>query len=124
MSGKARSTGRRLLALDGLRGLAACAVVFYHSILHNDLSLLNRVLYQPLQAAGNTRDFVTKLALILLNGEGAAFRFFVLSGCVLRLSLENKRDEPVLSVCPRFIGARVARLYPPLIVCMVLFYIM
>jgi len=113
---------RRARPLDGLRGVAACAVVFYHAILHNDLSLIDRVLYQPLQAVATAGDTLTKFALICLNGEVAVLVFFVLSGCVLRLSLESRGAEPAWSLCMRFAAARAFRLYPPVIVCMVLFY--
>ncbi len=109
-------------ALDGLRGMAACAVVFYHAILHNDLSLVDRVLYQALQASGSVRDAATKFALICFDGELAVYVFFVLSGCVLRLALERRDDEPAVSLSAGFIAARLLRLYPPVIICMVLFY--
>lgn len=111
-------------ALDGLRGFAAAAVVFYHAILHNDLSLINRVLYPPLQVASNFRDALTKLALVLLNGETAVYVFFVLSGAVLCRSLERRNEERWLVTCMAFSGARILRLYPPLIACLVLYYAM
>ncbi len=112
----------RARALDGLRGIAAAAVVIYHSILHNDLSLIPRVLYQPLQAMPTLRDAVTKLFLIVFNGEVAVYVFFVLSGCVLRMSLQRQGDERAARLCAGFALARAVRLYPPVIACMVLFY--
>lgn len=112
----------RARALDGLRGVAACAVVFYHAILHNDLSLLTRVLAQPLQAMESTRDVLTKLALIGLNGEVAVYVFFVLSGCVLRRSLESHREDGGWTLSARFAAARAVRLYPPVIVAVLLLY--
>jgi peptidoglycan/LPS O-acetylase OafA/YrhL len=100
----------------------------YHSILHNDASLVPRVLVQPLQAMPTVRDAVTKLFLVLFNGEVAVYVFFVLSGCVLRLSLERQGRDPRIGsgeaarLCAGFALARAVRLYPPVIACMVLFY--
>ncbi len=112
----------RARALDGLRGIAAAAVVVYHSILHNDLSLIPRVLYQPLQAMPTLRDVLTKLFLIVCNGEVAVYVFFVLSGCVLRISLQRQGQESAARLCAGFALTRAVRLYPPVIACMVLFY--
>ena len=112
----------RSRALDGLRGIAAAAVVVYHSILHNDVSLVPRVLFQPMQAMPTLRDAATKLFLIVCNGEAAVYVFFVLSGCVLRMSLQRQGREPAARLCAGFALARAVRLYPPVIACMVLFY--
>ncbi|MDQ2762800.1 MAG: acyltransferase family protein, partial [Pseudomonadota bacterium] len=114
----------RARALDGLRGVAACAVVFYHAMLHKDPSIIARVLYKPLQEMTTARDVATKLALTLFNGEIAVTLFFVLSGCVLRLSLDRQRHEPAFRVCTAFALARAIRLYPPVIASLLLFYAM
>jgi peptidoglycan/LPS O-acetylase OafA/YrhL len=52
----------------------------------------------------------------------AVFVFFVLSGCVLRLSLEGRNNGPPALLCARFTAARMLRLYPPVVVCLVAFY--
>ncbi|MBD0275158.1 MAG: acyltransferase [Acetobacteraceae bacterium] len=109
-------------ALDGLRGLAACAVVFYHAILHLDLPLVERVLLPPLQDACTARDALTKVALQVFHGQTAVFVFFVLSGCVLRLSLERQGNAPAARLCAAFAANRVLRLYPPVVACMLLFF--
>lgn len=112
----------RARALDGLRGVAACAVVLYHGILHNDLGLVQRVLLQPIQSASSLRDGITKLALSLFDGEASVYIFFVLSGCVLRMSLARHGDEAGSRLGLGFAAARAVRLYPPVVVCMLLLY--
>jgi peptidoglycan/LPS O-acetylase OafA/YrhL len=112
----------RSQALDGLRGFAALAVVFYHGILHYDLSLIDRVLVAPLQNATSGRDVLTKIALTLQHGGAAVVIFFVLSGAVLRLSLDRRKNEPVFVTAIAFAGARALRLYPPLVACLLLFF--
>lgn len=111
-------------ALDGLRGFAAAAVVVYHAILHNDLALMDRVLYRPIQAAANVDDVLVKLMLLLQNGETAVYLFFVLSGAVLHLSLDRRASEPALRLGAGFVFQRLLRLYPPLIGCLLLMFAM
>ncbi len=108
--------------MDGLRGIAACAVVVYHGILHNDPALVQRVLLEPVQSAASVRDGLTKLALSLFDGEAAVYIFFVLSGCVLRMSLARQGGERAGRLCAGFALARAVRLYPPVVACMVLIY--
>jgi peptidoglycan/LPS O-acetylase OafA/YrhL len=120
MIGQAPTADRRSHALDGLRGYAACAVAFYHAIFICDPTLVERVSYQPIQALETTRDVVTKMALTVLNGETAVFLFFILSGCVLRLSLQRRADSPAIPLCIGFAANRVMRLYPPLIIRLLL----
>jgi hypothetical protein len=79
-------------ALDGLRGVAAATVAYYHGILHFDPNLIDRVLYTPLQVARSAGDVMAKIALTIFNGEDAVFLFFLMSGCVLRLSLDRGRE--------------------------------
>lgn len=103
-------------ALDGLRGFAATAVIFYHAILHNDAGMIERVLFRPIQSLGSFYDMLLKLALQIQHGETAVYVFFVLSGTVLQLSLARRGDALA------FTRARLLRLYPPLVACLVLFY--
>ena len=124
MVSSASNDGTRSHALDGLRGMAALAVVFYHAILHMDLTLIERVLNVRLQSMPSLRDGLTKVALLIFNGHTAVYVFFVLSGCVLTLSLDRKRDQPTAAIAASFLLTRAARLYPPVIVCMLLFFAM
>lgn len=112
----------RAHALDGLRGYAAIAVAFYHGILHDDRTLIPRVLHQSILVCDNLRDLLTKIALVLVNGEVAVHIFFVLSGAVLRLSLDRQRDQPFAQTAVSFAGVRTLRLYPPLIVCLLFYF--
>ena len=111
----------RSRALDGLRGFAAVAVIYYHAILHPDVTLIDRVLYAPIQAAGSVRDAASKIGLTVLNGESAVFLFFVLSGCVLHLSLGRLGHLTPLPLAASFTVARLVRLYPPLAACLLAF---
>ncbi|MES2152509.1 MAG: acyltransferase [Pseudomonadota bacterium] len=111
-------------ALDGLRGFAAAAVVVYHAILHNDLALMERVLYRPIQAVASVDDLLAKLMLLLQNGETAVYVFFVLSGAVLHLSLDRRAGVHPVRLVAAFVRNRLLRLYPPLIACLLLMFAM
>lgn len=110
-------------ALDGLRGLAATAVVFYHAILHYDLALVDRVLVQPFDSVSGARDFATKAALVIFNGQAAVVLFFVLSGVVLQRSLERDRGT-TFGIAIRFAIKRLFRIMPAVVVCMSIFYVL
>ncbi len=114
----------RSKALDGLRGVAATAVVFFHAILHNDWPALEPVLIRPIQAAASRHDLVAKVLLSVFNGWAAVTVFFVLSGCVLRVSLDRRAGEAIAPTAMGFTLARLIRLYPPVIACMILFYLL
>ncbi len=87
----------RVHALDGLRGVAALAVVVFHVFLFTDLT-------EPTRAA----LLATPLGL-LANGPGAVHVFFVLSGYVLAIAL-SRDDAP--GRVPRFYVRRVFRIHP------------
>jgi peptidoglycan/LPS O-acetylase OafA/YrhL len=115
-------TAARNHQLDGLRGIAATAVVFYHAILHADDSLVQRVLLTPIQELTSVRDIVSKLALMAFDGEEAVMIFFVLSGLVLHLSLQREPAGSLLSITTRFTVQRLCRILPAVIVCMLAIY--
>lgn len=60
---KYRETHTRVkrTSLDGLRGWAVVAIALYHAILHNDLSLIERVLKQPIQTQSGLSDMISKV---------------------------------------------------------------
>lgn len=106
--------------IDGLRGLAAAAVVFYHSILYvGDLAATTLLL--PIQQLPSLRDKITKIALMAMNGHSAVMLFFVLSGFVLTLSLNRIGDLNAKAVF-NFTIKRLLRLYPVLVVVIAVFW--
>ncbi|MFC3771475.1 acyltransferase family protein [Paenibacillus sp. GCM10012303] len=112
---------KRNLALDGLRGYATLAVIIYHAILLMDLSLIDRVLLVPIQNIPGTYDVVTKVGLMIFNGETAVAIFFVLSGVVLFNSLINGK-KGFFRLCIDFVIKRILRIYPALIICLLVLF--
>lgn len=108
--------------IDGLRGLAAVSVVFYHSILVNGGLIVPEVLYRPIQDLTTLRAVVTKLFLFAFNGENAVYVFFVLSGLVLGASLRKSPITPKLVAA--FVVKRACRLYPAIFGCFALMYVL
>jgi len=112
----------RSRALDGLRGIAALAVIFYHAILHHEV-LVGTVLVQPIQDFASSRNVITKILLMIFNGHSAVMLFFVLSGFVLTLSLDRMKGT-ASDVLTRFVVRRAFRLYPALFVAMAFYWAM
>ena len=109
----------RQIEIDGLRGLAAVSVIFYHAILYTG-DTASTTLLLPIQELGTTRDALTKIALMLVSGHSAVMLFFVLSGFVLTLSLE-RIGRINARVALDFGVRRIFRLYPALVVSLLVF---
>ena len=114
--------GGRNDQLDGLRGYAALAVVFFHSILGIDPTLIPRVLFQSPFKIDDSYDRFAKAAITLLNGHTAVAIFFILSGAVLFDSLDREKGGP-LAISAKFAVKRFLRIYPALFVCLILCWI-
>lgn len=114
MVSDSRSTG-----LDGIRGMAAVAVVIYHGINICDLTIPTRVINPELSMVP-VADWPGRLALCIFDGSTAVNIFFILSGLVLSASLQR---EPVFDVwtTARFVLRRILRIYPALIVAVLAF---
>lgn len=110
--------GQRSHALDGLRGLAALAVIFYHCLLL-DPRLPRNVLPVPIQDLTHPGDIIAKFALALFSGSLAVLLFFVLSGFVLKLSFDRMQGSPA-TVAYNFVVRRLCRLFPVLIFALAL----
>jgi peptidoglycan/LPS O-acetylase OafA/YrhL len=110
--------GARNTALDGLRGYAAIAVVFYHSILGSDTSLIPGVLRPPIWTQHSGYGVLEKVALSLLNGELAVPVFFAISGIVLFRSLASLHRGAWLRTCWTFALRRFVRIWPVLAVAL------
>lgn len=99
-------------SLTALRGFASLVVVMLHALLFFKVggSDVERGLptgEEPWQVA------VQKLLLILFSGDAAVTLFFVLSGCVLAMSLQRKgRLDP--ETLKQFYLRRFFRIYPAL----------
>ena len=108
-------------SLDGLRGWAAIAVVFYHGLLHYDLAGIERVLYRSIFYVDGFWDHALKALLVVFNGESAVILFFVLSGFVLSRSLERGDTGAPWRLSVAFVVKRICRLLPAVVVAVVAF---
>src|SRR5579859_2420849 len=85
-------------SLESVRGLAALTVCFFHVA---SASYMGAPMIDP-----------NSILMLPLNGPGAVVLFFVLSGYVLRLSLESKFSASAMAVAVGFVISRLFRVYP------------
>jgi peptidoglycan/LPS O-acetylase OafA/YrhL len=115
-------TGNRVRSIDGLRGWAAVAVVFYHAMLHYDPQLWQSVVDPPVTELHGIR-ILAKIVLTLFNGEYAVILFFLISGFVLQRSL-YRYDRLDFPAAAQFLIRRVFRLMPSIFVSVTILYLL
>src|ERR1700730_4851976 len=95
--------------IESLRGLGACAVAGWHM---SGFTLHGVQLFPHLTWAGigSVQNTLGKIAFVLLPGHAALMMFFVISGCVLRVSLQYGPQAWAAGVW-RFASARGFRLF-------------
>jgi peptidoglycan/LPS O-acetylase OafA/YrhL len=113
----ATHAGRRIVALDGLRGVAAIMVLLHHALLmlpvFADYQWYSRV---PAHlSVGKFLLLCTPLRLVWA-GQERAIMFFVLSGFVLSLPWLTGKPQSY----GRFLLGRFCRIYPPYLAAMAL----
>ena len=113
----AGQAGRRIVALDGLRGVAALMVLLHHALLMLPV-FADYEWYSKVPAHISTGKFLllrTPLRLVWA-GQERAIMFFVLSGFVLCLPWLSGKPQSY----GRFLLGRFCRIYPPYIAAMAL----
>ena len=117
---------RRIATLDGLRGWAALAVVFYHSLLATDPRIAPEIMRAGLGEQHGLERVLLKLALAFSSGEVAVGVFFVLSGLVLRRALDRldaDQGGAAASTAWRFLVRRTLRIWPAMAVCLLMQFV-
>jgi peptidoglycan/LPS O-acetylase OafA/YrhL len=113
----AAHSGRRIVALDGLRGVAAIMVLLHHALLMLP-PFADYEWYSRLPAHLSLGEFLLLRTPVRLvwAGQERAIMFFVLSGFVLSLPWLNGKPQSY----GRFLLGRFCRIYPPYLAAMTL----
>ncbi|MES2973885.1 MAG: acyltransferase [Pseudomonadota bacterium] len=115
--------GGRFAALDGLRGMAALSVTFFHAILYYQPALQDRVMNVPAQQLA-AADLPMKIMLTVFDGEAAVICFYILSGLVLHHSLMRMAaGAGAWRVAAEFFWRRAARLIPAMLSTMLFLWL-
>ncbi len=101
---------KRLAHLDGLRGLAAIAIAFHHSLYILRINEVWGMWHHKLFDVLTPQAKLTQLLLLIFNGRAVVTIFFVLSGYVAFLSLERSNFQ--FNQTLRYYAKRLVRLYP------------
>ena len=102
-------------ALESVRGLAALAVLIFHSTMPFLPLVEPNSAPKTLSALTPAEELLRRLVYVAFNGHIAVNLFFVLSGFVLALSL-RRDDRAFLRRAGGFVGRRLFRIYPALAV--------
>lgn len=107
--GRKKSRSTFVLPLQSVRALAALTVAAFHCSVGSDRYMtgfndVQLVRFDPGQ------DWWINLVSNIFNGRSAVFVFFIISGFVLGLTLENRPRN--LATCRGFIWRRFKRLFP------------
>ena len=96
--------------VESLRGLGAMLVAGYHisAVPLHGIQLLPHL---PWQGAGAIENALGRFVLALMPGHAAVMMFFVISGFVLRVSLEHGPQD-LGGATLRFLVSRIFRIYP------------
>ena len=114
-SASIQEDGQFVGSLESLRGVAALMVAVAHSLLVLKINQIDEIWAKPLWTMDTFDAWVVKLVLFFANGEAAVTIFFVLSGVVLGLSLDNSKLTG-MRLYLSFLVRRAFRIYPAYIV--------
>jgi len=98
-------------SLESLRGLAALMVVIAHSLMVLKIDAIDMIWARPISTIASFDAKLVKLMLFFANGGAAVTIFFVLSGVVLGLSLDNTKLKG-MRLYFAFLVRRLFRIYP------------
>jgi peptidoglycan/LPS O-acetylase OafA/YrhL len=113
---------QRFGRIDSIRGLAALTVAIFHCMHVFSVNGVDRIYSIPFYDLHDPEVAIARIFLGLFNGNAAVSLFFVISGFVLGRSLRrNSQAWPVVGAS--FLLKRVIRLYPPMAVALIVFFV-